>query len=292
MPVVMHFPPNRRDLPSRPHSKKREAQAAMVRPALLLFVSVMVAVSADGEAARTSYYNGINFDLRGDALRRELSDLLFVHQRLEYSEVWEAFWKLDAGVEGCSASTLRGVYSRYCWDRSQQCGNYKKEGDCFNREHTWPKSWWGGFDKGAGAETDLFLIFPSDGYVNARRANFPYGVVTTVTYNSTNDSWLGGCSPILWHGKCFEPSNDWKGVLARAFFYISTTYFDRWECCDTAGTDRANIKPWMLGVLLEWDEKFPISAFERTLNDKVFGLQKNRNPFVDFPGLAKKVFST
>eukprot|EP01031_Cornospumella_fuschlensis_P044148 gene44148-53971_t len=53
-----------------------------------------------------------------------------------------------------NVSHIPDVYSTYCWSTDKvtpggECGNYKKEGDCFNREHLWPKAWFGGFDMGA-----------------------------------------------------------------------------------------------------------------------------------------------
>lgn len=91
----------------------------------------------------------------------------------------------------CSSdlNMIPDIYSGYCWRTDKivpggECGNYQREGDCFNREHTWPKSWFGGFDAGDGAETDLFELNPSDGYVNGLRGNIPFGYVKdgTITY--------------------------------------------------------------------------------------------------------------
>ena len=67
-------------------------------------------------------------------------------------------------------------------------------GDCVNREHIWPKSWFGGFDYGKNAQTDLFELWPSDGYVNGLRGNLPLGLVieSSVTYKSTNGCRLVG----------------------------------------------------------------------------------------------------
>ena len=64
-----------------------------------------------------------------------------------------------------NSSHIPDIYSSYCWSPEPnlptggECGNYKKEGDCFNREHVWPKSWFGGFDYGDNAQTDLFELW-------------------------------------------------------------------------------------------------------------------------------------
>ena len=96
-----------------------------------------------------------------------------------------------------------------------ECGNYQREGDCYNREHIWPKSWFGGFDYGQNAQTDFFELWPADGYVNGLRGNLPFGVVinSSVTYTSTNGCKIGTCED--YNGQCFEPPNILKGDLSR-----------------------------------------------------------------------------
>ena len=68
------------------------------------------------------------------------------------------------------------------------CGNYKKEGDCWNKEHSIPASW---FNDASPMYSDLFQVYPTDGYVNNRRSNFPFGEVQTAKYISKNGSKLG-----------------------------------------------------------------------------------------------------
>lgn len=47
-----------------------------------------------------------------------------------------------------------------------QCGNYSQEGDCYNREHTTPQSWFG---SASPMYSDVQLLLPTDGYVNGRK---------------------------------------------------------------------------------------------------------------------------
>eukprot|EP01034_Spumella_vulgaris_P033356 gene33356-41160_t len=127
-----------------------------------------------------------------------------------------------------------------------------KVSDCFNREHLWPKSWFGGFDYGQNAQTDLFELWPSDGYVNGLRGNLPFGTVTTATYTSSN-----GCK---------------------------IAYFNEWDCCDDVGVNKSDIKPWMEDVLRKWHKVDPVDELEVTRNDVIYTeFQHNRNPFIDYP---------
>lgn len=242
------------------------------------------------------YYANINFDLTDQALKQELHDLINPHTVISYDDVWNAFTDVDHYLPtypcDSNATDIPDIYSSYCWPKSKQCGNYKKEGDCYNREHLWPKSWFGGFDMGKNAETDLFELWPSDGYVNGLRGNYPFGAVTpsTITYTSTNGNLIGTCSNPGYTGKCFEPIDQYKGDFARSYFYLSVAYMGDWTCCDDVAVNKWNIKPWMEGELRDWHELDPVDEFEISRNDDIYtNWQHNRNPFIDYPDLVYQI---
>eukprot|EP00161_Ancyromonas_sigmoides_P024232 TRINITY_DN77_c0_g1_i2.p1 TRINITY_DN77_c0_g1~~TRINITY_DN77_c0_g1_i2.p1 ORF type:complete len:311 (-),score=141.57 TRINITY_DN77_c0_g1_i2:82-912(-) len=241
------------------------------------------------------YYKGIDASKSGDALRQGLGALIFgTRQSVSYKGVWNAFRQLDEGIDGCPAGKIRGIYSDYCWSESQQCGNYKKEGDCFNREHIFPKSWFGGMGHGSGAGTDLFELFPADGYVNNLRGNYPLGPVPDPRYVSTSGAKLGACGTpsSSYSGDCFEIPDAFKGDVARAYLYLSTAYYGKWTCCETPQTDKADMKPWELQIMLDWHAGDPVDDSERAINEEIFtDLQKNRNPYIDHPEWARRVFA-
>ena len=107
------------------------------------------------------------------------------------------------------------------------CGNYSKENDCWNREHTIPKSWWGGAKGGPNGEGgDLFMMYPTDGKVNGMRSNYPLGDVVTKTNSSNNDFSLFGTGSVgdATGLTVFEPNDQYKGDMARIYFYAATKY--------------------------------------------------------------------
>jgi endonuclease I len=221
--------------------------------------------------------------------------LIAEHVVLTYKQVWAALAKVEPFLDDnhCQGKkgTIPDVYSDHCWvpakpPEGQECGNYKKEGDCFNREHGWPKSWWGGFSKGHNCETDLHELWASDGYVNNLRANLPLGTVDAASYTSSNGSKVGSCSSPGYDGpgdRCFEVVDGLKGDFARSYFYIATAYSGKFDCCDEPGVNGSSIKPWMEAELRKWHEADPVSDFERQRNDAVFTVQRNRSPFIDHP---------
>lgn len=136
-----------------------------------------------------------------------------------------------------------------CWEYDvEQCGNYQGEGDCYNREHSWPKSWWGGPEDNEYAYTDLHHIFPSDGYDNARRSNYPYGNIlpNSATYTTDNGCALGTCETYQFGDIiCWELADELKGDLARGYFYMSTRYLEEFYCCSEDGVNDAKVREWM-----------------------------------------------
>ena len=102
------------------------------------------------------------------------------------------------------------------------------EGQLYNREHTVPLSWFNGSTSNNGPATDYHHIFPTDKQVNAARSNYIYGEVdsATATYKSLNGSRLGNSINAGFNGPVFEPINEYKGDVARAFLYFVTRYQD------------------------------------------------------------------
>jgi endonuclease I len=129
----------------------------------------------------------------------------------------------------------------------------------------------GGFDYGKNAQTDLFELWPSDGYVNGLRGNLPFGNVipSTIYYTSSNGAKLGNCADLA-NNNCFEPADYIKGDFARAYFYLSTAYWKEWECCDDVGVNKSDIKPWMENTLRDWHAADAVDSDEQSRNDVIY----------------------
>jgi endonuclease I len=242
----------------------------------------------------SAYYANIDSSATNDVLKGQLQELIYPHTVLLYDDVWAAFTVIDQNLPYYPCDTnltwIPDIYSDFCWEPIKEpsggeCGNYKAEGDCYNREHIWPKSWFGGFDYGDNAQTDLFELWPSDGYVNGLRGDLPLGTVVggTATYTSTNGCVIGTCQDMLGQ-KCFEPTNDLKGDIARSYFYLSTCYWNKWSCCDTVASNGSDMKTWVENTMRAWHADDPVDEMEMARNDIIYSnYQGNRNPFIDNP---------
>ena len=142
---------------------------------------------------------------------------------------------------------------------SDQCGTYSSEGDCYNREHTVPQSW---FNGATPMYTDLFQVYPVDGYVNGQRGNHPYGEVGSSSYTSSNGSKVGNCNYPGYSGTVFEPIDDFKGDLARTYFYMMTRYKNNVTGWTSDMFSGDNLSTWAENMLLDWDDLDPVDQKE------------------------------
>lgn len=239
-----------------------------------------------------TYYSPVDWSLESLDLKTDLRDLIRNHRQLSYSTLWDAFEDIDLRDDG----TIWDMYSEATNYRpgSGQCGNYSVEGDCYNREHSVPKSW---FDDATPMYTDLVHLVPTDGYVNNRRSNYPFGEVGSATYTSRSGCKLGSSSYSGYSGTVFEPTDDYKGDFARIYFYFVTCYeneLKNWSYGSGWNFDPRSeygLNDWSREMLLEWSHLDPISQKEIDRNNGIYDWQGNRNPFVDVPALADYIFA-
>ena len=238
--------------------------------------------------APANYYDSAT-GKTGDELKVALHNIIKDHTTISYKQIWSAFWSTDnKGNNVVWDMYSDGAnYSYSYYNNNHQCGEYEQEGDCFNREHSWPKSWFSGNEQTIPGR-DLHHIFPTDGFVNAQRSSFPYGEVQNATWTSQNGSKLGPCKSSLGYtGTVFEPIDEYKGDFARALMYMSVRYYSEDDDWGTSGmTNKSVIKPWAIAMLLNWSDNDPVSQKEIDRNNVVYGIQGNRNPFIDHPEYA------
>ena len=245
-----------------------------------------------------------------EALMTALEGIIYTHSQLGYNFLWDCYPYTDAGDDGYYIdmySTCKYNHDTY----HPSTASYVGQG--LNREHSFPKSWFGG--EVYPMYTDLMMIIPADAYVNQRRGNSPYGVcngsdVITYTNEELGVSMKGKLGTSTYNGytkRVFEPDDEYKGDFARIYFYMVTCYkrdVVNWPGCDQLDYETNNYKAfsdWSMQMLMEWHRADPVSAKEIARNEAVYDSkdmynnqygQGNRNPFVDHPELAEYIWGT
>ena len=223
----------------------------------------------------------------GEALQKSLSVILNNADNVGYDGLWEVYKTTDRRPDGKVWDMYSDV-TDFTFG-TDKCGNYKNEGDCYNREHSVPKSW---FNDASPMYSDAWHIYPTDGKINSYRSNNPFGEVGSDASSSKNgfSKWGKSVTP-GYSGTVFEPNDEYKGDFARTYFYFATRYLDR---IDNWGgifvSAYPHIVQWQLDMLLRWNEMDPVSQKEIDRNDAVQKEQGNRNPFIDYPELVDLIF--
>jgi endonuclease I len=257
------------------------------------FITIFVLITFTSYSQVPSGYYDSAAGLTGQQLRAALQLIIDDHQEQTYASIWTHFQSTDDKENGKvwdMYSDIPGGNPAYSFTFiTDQCGNYSAEGDCYNREHSFPKSW---FNDAAPMLTDLFHIYPTDGFVNGKRSNYPYGEVNDASWTSTNGCEVGTSSYTGYTGTVFEPIDEYKGDFARTYFYMMVRYMDlvsSWNSDMLSGNDLA---AWARDMLLEWDVNDPVSPKEIDRNNTIFQIQNNRNPFIDLPEFSNLIWGT
>lgn len=274
-----------------PLAVRRSAALAIRVVSFLLFW--LIAGSGTLLVAQPEGYYAAAEGKTGEELQQALHEVIDDHTVLSYSQLWTAFRSTDKRDDGTvwdMYSDIPGGEPEYVYSfGTDQCGNYSGEGSCYNREHSFPKSW---FNDAGPMYTDLFHLYPTDGYVNGKRNNFPFGETDNASWTSLNGCMVGPSSVSGYAGTVFEPIDAYKGDFARTYFYMATRYYG--EDAGWSGSpmvDGAQPEPWAREMLMQWHRNDPVSEKETDRNDAVFALQGNRNPFIDHPEFIQQMYS-
>ena len=255
---------------------------------LTVLIALVTAVWAQGPNGSEDYYKNAD-GYKGAALKTALSGIIHIPngRNVGYDGLYEGYKKTDTRPDGY----VRDWYSNttnYVHVKDK-AGHYSAEGDCYNREHSVPQSWFGG----GGIKSDIIHVLPTDGYVNNRRSNYPFGEVGNIEYKSNNSySKLGSCKTTGYSGTVFEPNDEIKGDIARIYFHMVTCYevlAPAWGH-NVFSTAYNGFEKWALDMLMRWSKEDPVDEREIARNNAVFEVQGNRNPFVDYPGLEDYIW--
>lgn len=233
--------------------------------------------------------------LSDSLLKSKLAELTWSHYTKRYSygsgknNTWDAFWYTDRNEADNSVVDMYSNNKRYF----NPDNTTASVAEC-DIEHMFPNSWFGGESGNKHAYCDLHHLVPADYSANRSKSNRGPGVPTDTTFN--NGVWVNGKDGGRDNLEVFCPPDEYKGDFARAFFYIATTYGDTavWQKeavpNHMSNSDWHEFLPLTRDLLLEWHRQDPVSEKERVRMNIVYGLQGNRNPFIDYPCLAEYIW--
>ena len=292
----------------------------LMRKLLLLSFSLLsfIAVWAQAPYNTGTYYQAAD-GKKAAELKSALFAIISPHTIQTYTYgVWDAINSYDLRDDGKIwdiYSNISNFTPKTDQDKGEQ---WDVEAQRYNREHSMPKSW---FNEAAQDNystnvypmyTDLHHMFPTDAYINSMRSNYPYGEVgEKITKQSAGGfSKFGRCTDELGYkisgqnGRVFEPNDQYKGDLARVYFYMATAYESYknekgvtrspkdWKSDMLTSDIYPFFTDWALKMLLRWAANDPISEKEIKRNEAIYAIQGNRNPFVDYPGLEQYIWGS
>lgn len=204
-----------------------------------------------------------------------------------YNKLPEYFQRTDVRIDNGS---------RLWWDMYSDIPFYVPSFKGLNREHSFPKSWWGGAQD-IPAYIDLNHLYPAEAAANQAKSNYPLGEVSNPTFDN---SVVRVGSPVSGQGGqakyVFEPNEEYKGDFARTYFYMVTCYSNlTWRSSYSwmlRQDDYPTLKDWAINLLLKWHREDPVSVKETARNNAVYSIQNNRNPFIDMPELAEYIWGS
>lgn len=251
--------------------------------------------------APATYYDGTT-GLTGAALKTKLSQIITAGAIDKgYDGLWDAypttdtdsFYENDGSVLDMYSENPTGTDPYNFRHGIKKCGNYKVEGDCYNREHVIPQSF---FNQNAPMRGDVHFVRPTDGKVNGMRSNYPFAMVLNPAFTSKNGTKVGPSSSPGYGGSSAEPIDEFKGDVARMVLYFVTRYETKLAGFSTGnmlgGSAFPGLQTWERDVMLQWHAQDPVSPAEIVRNNASYAFQKNRNPFIDHPEWVAAIWGT
>lgn len=231
-----------------------------------------------------NYYNAIDFSksegMNGD-LRKAITSLIVPQGFYTYSGSGDSRY-ISTQLQYADEDPTNSSNMIYLYTRDSVA---KNAAVTWNREHVWPQSlsngnW--GENKGG---VDILHLRPTYNSVNSSRGNKPYGDVQKqgpVYYETMLYGYTAG-------GTYFEPIDQVKGDVARTIMYLWTAYngYPNYASLDIEDVFQS------YDTLLKRHTQDKPDMLEGNRNNYCqTSLQKNRNPFVDCPELAWKIFGS
>ncbi|MDR0934856.1 MAG: endonuclease [Erysipelotrichaceae bacterium] len=216
----------------------------------------------------TGYYDGISETATGTTLLGQLQSLNSAKRirTIGYKNFGSYYKKTDGDL-----SKSGNLICFYSGTSESFSGSFSGS---INREHVWPNSRGGG-----GIDGDIHMPRPTLTKENGSRGNS--------FYVEGKKSSSGGWDPAM---ESFGLEK-YRGISARIIFYCVVASSSL-SLVDLENDSTANKTMGKLSDLLKWNLEYGIDPTETQRNDAIAGsdIQGNRNPFIDHPEFACKIW--
>lgn len=238
-----------------------------------------------------SYYSGLNTSLQGNAFRAQLAELL------------KSTHKTYTSYDGSGKTSLAGVYKiadadpdksgNIIWfytGTSVSFSGFGSTSGTTNREHVWPKDSGRAFPAKTGPGSDGHHLRPTEATLNSSRGSKSYDEIAAITSNIAKQAGSISYGNLCYtNSTFFYPGEGYRGATARILMYMQVrwgdenglTFVDSDGHCKTIGK---------ISTLMKWHLEEPPTEEEIRRNEEVYAIQGNRNPFIDHPEYAEKIF--
>ncbi len=265
---------------------------------LLIFIT-----SFSASFAQEQYYNDVNLQLTGIDLKDALAaKIIATHSNpLSYTPgVWEASKVTDKDTDASRVVLIygweNGTDQDDTNDRTRDNSLQDRgtgENFVWNREHVFSKSLANPslVTNNPGAGTDAHNLRPADKNRNSERNNYKFALGdgnsgrSSITYNGPDGANTRG-----WY-----PGDEWKGDVSRIIMYMYLRYGEQCLPTNVGVGDKQFTPDEMIDLFLKWNREDPVSDFEKVRNtyhentSNTYA-QGNRNPFIDNPFLATRIW--
>jgi endonuclease I/chitodextrinase len=252
---------------------------------ITLFILLISSVTT---FSQQTYYNDVNLNLTGTTLKEELATkIISTHTRfLFYNQIWDASKATDVNPNNNQEVVLiygweNGTDADVTNDRTRGINNNSGNVGDWNREHVYSQSLGTPPLSDEGPGSDAHHLRPADTQRNSSRNNRKFTAGSGFSGAQSNGGWY--------------PGDEWKGDVARMMMYMYVRYDDRCLISNIGIGDNSNTPDDMIDLFLQWNAEDPVSEIEKQRNDYHENLsnqnaQGNRNPFIDNPRLATRIW--
>lgn len=201
--------------------------------------------------------------------------------------VWSIIYQADA-------STENHFLDRYNDSIASVAADKVSPADGMTIDAVVNHSYWGDSHcYGDTVTADIYNLLPCDIELPDYKRDYPPGIVNDTIYS--NGVWSAGIGEIAGsETNFFTPPSGYEGDFARIVMYMATIYpIDWWNGRGTtifSDNTYPTLNSYSRTLLLQWHENDPVDDYERMRNEVIASVQGNRNPFVDYPSLAKHIW--